>query len=168
MPEENETIDALRARLSGMEKEALVEFALELLTTYVVEGLDPVAGDGASVKADLVGEETFAGMLRRLKSERPTDPILQRFIVTGEHVQVRTPMGNVDVTEYQRPNAPAPAARPRPAAEQPERESSIYNRALEHKPAPASAPPASRPAASAPEKKEEKKDADRFRMIELD
>jgi len=133
-----ESAHALRASLSVMDREELVELGVQLLQTYVVEGLGPVGRGGElpapnSARAvDSVGEETFAGLLRRLKAERRGDPILEKFIVNGEHIQVRTPMGNVDVTEYRRPTAPAPApvggGAPRQSVPTPS--DSIYNRSL--------------------------------------
>jgi hypothetical protein len=126
--------DELRRRFAAMDHAALVELAVELVTTYVVEGLGTlsVATQQASPAkgADQLGEETFAGMLRRLKGQRPGDPVLDRFIVNGEYIQVRTPMGNVDVTEYRRPNAPTGPAVTAPPPSVPTAESSIYNREL--------------------------------------
>ena len=186
---------ALITRLASMERGALESLAAQLLQTYVVEGLAPAGASGESAY-DLVGEETFAGMLRRLKTERPQDPILARFVVNGEHVQVRTNMGNVDLTDYQRVTAPgsgAPAGAPPPPA-MPTPRDSVYNRDLykqagDAKSAPSAAPakspgsapaPAAKQAASAPASSAPKppaapgsdakdaKQAERFRMIELD
>jgi hypothetical protein len=58
--------------------------------------------------------------------------VLEKFIVNGEHIQVRTGMGNVDVTEYRRPMAPAPAHAPGASRSQsvPTPQDSIYNRSL--------------------------------------
>lgn len=185
---------ALITRLASMERGALESLAAQLLQTYVVEGLAPAGASGENAY-DLVGEETFAGMLRRLKTERPQDPILARFVVNGEHVQVRTNMGNVDLTDYQRVTAPgsgAPAGAPPPPA-MPTPRDSVYNRDLykqpgdaKSAPAPAkSSGPSPAPAAkqaaspsapsSAPKPPappgadaKEAKQAERFRMIELD
>lgn len=126
--------DELRRRFSAMDHDALVELAVELVTTYVVEGLGTlsvVTQQASPAKgADQLGEETFAGMLRRLKGQRPGDPVLERFIVNGEHIQVRTPMGNVDVTEYRRLNAPTGPAVSAPPPSVPTAPTSIYNREL--------------------------------------
>jgi hypothetical protein len=158
---------ALYARFDAMEKHELVAIAVQLAQTYVVEGLGTLAASTAEAApargADQVGEETFAGMLRRLKQARPGDEVLQKFIVNGEHIQVRTPMGNVDVTEYRRPNAPnAPTPRAvgpaaaRAAPSVPTNRDSIYNRELyqQNNQAPAGggappAAPAAQPAAPA-------------------
>jgi len=143
---------ALVTRLGAMERPALESLAAHLLQTYVVEGLAPAAAVGASAY-DLVGEETFAGMLRRLKGERPNDPILQRFVVNGEHVQVRTHLGNVDLTEYQRPTTPgAPGSTAASPPAVPTPRESVYNRDLykqagESKTAPAPAKSGPGPAA---------------------
>jgi hypothetical protein len=129
-------IEALRRRLSTLEKHELVELAAQLTATYVLEGLGTIGqatleATPAAKGYDAVGDETFAGMLRRLKVQRPNDPALEKFIVNGEHIQVRTPMGNVDVTEYRRPVAPAsaPVTTPPPASMPTPRES-VYNREL--------------------------------------
>jgi hypothetical protein len=190
-----DAVDAeLHARLAAMDKDGLVALAAQLLTTYVVEGL---ATQSTEAKAyDLVGEETFAGLLQRLKAERPRDPVLEKFVVNGEHIQVKTPMGAVDVTEYRRPAAPAAAPGPSaPAPNVPTSRDSVYNRAL-YDPAAAAGParpvappapppgpaPAPRVASAAPAlapggrqasaspKKDEKdsKTGERFRLIELD
>src|SRR5690606_37952844 len=88
----------------------LVELCVQLATTYVLEGL-PAQATAASACA-LAGDEPFASLLRRLKSERPNDPILERFVINGEHVPVKTAQGHVDLTEYRRPtpSPPPPAA----------------------------------------------------------
>lgn len=195
-------IPALRRRLGELEKHELVELCVQLTATYVLEGLGTLgqAEDAAQPARayDNVGDETFAGMIRRLKAQRPGDPVLDKFILNGEHIQVRTPMGNVDVTEYRRPTAPAaaPAVKVAPAQPSvPTSRDSIYNRELyaqANQPAaarpgtPAPAPaapttaatppapgaPAARPApaqpAAAKDKDDQKKSGERFRMIELD
>ncbi len=184
-------IEALRRRLATLEKHELLELAVELTATYVLDGLGTIGQ--ATLEAtpkgyDTVGDETFAGMLRRLKAQRAGDAVLEKFIVNGEHIQVKTPMGNVDVTEYRRPAAPAAAPSPSaPPAAVPTPPGSIYNRELHGQP-PASArggsPPQSQsgppPSASAPsanpnapkdpgkDPKDQKPQGDRFRMIELD
>lgn len=187
-------------RLEQMDHAALVALAAELLQTYVVDGLGTNAQSTgeASLRrgADQAGEETFAGMLRRLKADRPGDPVLEKFIVNGEHIQVRTPMGNVDVTEYRRAAAPVPPSVSPPPPSVPTSPQSIYNRELygqpaasaaraaqtrPNPPAPAPTAPASTPSPSAPaaptaapapapasKPGEQKPAGDRVRMIELD
>ena len=136
-----EQVAALRSRFGALDKGELVEVAVQLAQTYIVEGLSTLS-QAAAVAApqkgyDNVGDETFPGMLKRLKQQRPGDPVLEKFIVNGEHIQVRTTMGNVDVTEYRRPNAPPPTPGPAVgpnAAQQPANvpanRDSIYNREL--------------------------------------
>ncbi len=204
LPERNDVDPAaqvageLRARLRAMPAAELVEMAAQLITTYVVEGVQPLAraGEGADLAADTGGEESFAQMLKRLKAAK-RDPVLEKFMIDGENISVRIDgYGILPVTEYRRPvNAPtAPGAAP--AAPAPRREStpgaagSIYNRAL-YQPdqapsAPLGATPArgaTRPAAAAPTpvsgtaptqpgqaapKKDDPNKADRFTLIELD
>ncbi len=133
-------LTALYKKLEEMEKHELVALAATLTQTYVVEGLGTLTAATAEAApargADQVGDETFAGMLRRLKQARPGDEVLQKFIINGEHIQVRTPMGNVDVTEYRRPVAPASApvavgpGAARAAPSVPTNRDSIYNREL--------------------------------------
>lgn len=169
-----EQMDALRRRLRQLDQEAVVEMCVQLSQTYVIEGLGTLsaATDEATPARDTAGEETVAGMLRRLQKERGSDPVLDKFIISGEYIQVKTTMGNVDVTEYQRP---APAARPQPSAPAPSvptPKDSIYNRELHQPPAsaPPSAPAAGRPAAPAAKAPEPGKDKapERVRLIELD
>jgi hypothetical protein len=174
----------LRARLRTMQPEQLVELCAQLLSTYVVEGVLPLAraGDSTDLAADTVGEESFAQMLKRLKASRK-DPVLERFIIDGENISVRIDgYGTLPITEYRRPTAPPGAA------VQPRRESvpgaaaSIYNRALYQPdqaptrgtPTPSTAPAQQRPAqpappqqAGQPQKKDEPK-SDRFTLIELE
>ncbi len=183
-------MEALRQRFSALDRQELVELAVELTATYVLDGLSTIGQ--ATLEAtpkgyDEVGDETFAGLLRRLKTQRPGDPILEKFIVNGEHLQVRTPTGNVDVTEYRRPTAPAPppSVSPPPPSVPPARDS-IYNRELYGQPpanaqrapaganpsrSPAAPPPAATPGAQQDNGKapaDQKPQGDRFRMIELD
>ena len=97
-----ESHEALVQRLERMEKTDLVALAAAMAGTYVVEGLGSLTlGDAptlATGRKDSVGDETFAGLLKRLKRERPDDAILEKFVINGEHIQVKTPMGNIDVT----------------------------------------------------------------------
>ncbi len=158
----------LRARLRGMGSDELVELAAQLLTTYVIEGVLPLAraGESADIAADTVGEESFAQMLKRLKAGRK-DPVLERFIIDGENISVRIDgQGVLPISEYRRPVGPPAAAgvTVQSVPMQPRRESvpgaatSIYNRSLyqpeQPPPArtgapqqPASQPPQQRPAA---------------------
>jgi hypothetical protein len=164
----------LRARLRGMGSDELVELAAQLLTTYVIEGVLPLAraGESADIAADTVGEESFAQMLKRLKAGRK-DPVLERFIIDGENISVRIDgQGVLPISEYRRPVGPPAAAGVTVQSVQPRRESvpgaatesvpgaatSIYNRSLyqpeQPPPArtaapqqPASQPPQQRPAA---------------------
>jgi hypothetical protein len=178
----------LRARLRAMGGEELVELCAELLATYVVEGVQPLAraGDaGAELAADGAGEESFAQLLKRLKAEKK-DPVLERFYVDGENISVRIDgQGILPVNEYRRPTAP-PAAPVQPRRESvPGASTSVYNRALYEtppepaRPAPAARPPqpAARPpqappqpAAPAQQQKPEPEQPknDRFSLIELE
>jgi hypothetical protein len=128
----------LRARLRGMGSDELVELAAQLLTTYVIEGVLPLAraGESADIAADTVGEESFAQMLKRLKAGRK-DPVLERFIIDGENISVRIDgQGVLPISEYRRPVGPPAAAGVTVQSVQPRRESvpgaatSIYNRSL--------------------------------------
>jgi hypothetical protein len=187
----------LRARLRAMGGEELVELCAELLSTYVVEGVQPLAraGEGAELAADGAGEESFAQLLKRLKATSQ-DPALERFFVDGENISVRIDgQGILPVTEYRRPASP-PASPGVPV--QPRRESvpgastSVYNRSLYEappqparpatpaspaRPAPPPArsqppgqPPPQQPAGAAqPQKPEaEQPKNDRFSLIELE
>ena len=130
----------LRARLRGMGSDELIELAAQLLTTYVIEGVLPLAraGESTDIAPDVVGEETFAQMLKRLKAARK-DPVLEKFIIDGENISVRIEgQGVLPVTEYRRPAGPPRAAgvSVQEVPPQPRRESvpgastSIYNRSL--------------------------------------
>ncbi len=183
----------LRAKLRAMRGDELLELAAQLMTTYVIEGVVPLAraGESTDLPADAVGDESFAQMLKRLKSTRK-DPVLDRFLIDGENISVRIDgQGVMPLTEYRRPNLPPPAVGQPPAAQQrregaPGAATSIYNRGLyqpEQQPArqgaaPAPQPPAQpqqRPASSPPgpaqpgqkPAKEEPKN-DRFSLIELE
>jgi hypothetical protein len=186
----------LRAKLRAMRGDELLELAAQLMTTYVIEGVVPLAraGESADLPADSVGDESFAQMLKRLKTTRK-DPVLDRFLIDGENISVRIDgQGVMPLTEYRRPNQP-PSAAGQPPAPQQRRESvpgaatSIYNRGLYQPdqpvaprqggaPAPQQQRPASQPAASSqpaqpqqpgqkPGAKEEPKN-DRFSLIELE
>ena len=144
----------LRARLRGLQPEELIEMAAALVTTYVIEGVLPLArvGEATDLAQDPVGEETFAQMLKRLKAGK-RDPLLERFLIDGENISVRIDgMGVLPLTEYRRPNSPPPG-RGEQAVAQTRREtvpgasSSIYNRGL-YQPDPATVPLA--PARTAP------------------
>ena len=130
----------LRARLRGMGSDELIELAAQLLTTYVIEGVLPLAraGESTDIAPDVVGEESFAQMLKRLKAAR-RDPVLEKFIIDGENISVRIEgQGVLPVTEYRRPTGPPRAAGvsvqempPQPRRESvPGASTSIYNRAL--------------------------------------
>lgn len=145
----------LRVRLRAMEPEALVALAAELLNTYVVEGVLPLAraGEGADLAQDSVGEESFAMMIKRLKAAKK-DPLLERFLIDGENITVRIDgYGMLPLTEYRRPTAPPAAggqasAAPAPRGERvPGASTSIYNRSL-YAPDPTAVVPA--PARTAP------------------
>lgn len=185
----------LRARLRAMAAAELVELAAQLLTTYVVEAVVPLAraGEAVDLAADAGGEESFAQLLKRLKAGK-RDPVLEKFQIDGENISVRIDgYGTLPVTEYRRPNAPS--APGQAAAPQPRRESvpgaagSIYNRALYQPEQAPSAPPGAAPARGAPrpaaspapasgaatpapaqpgQKKEDAAKSDRFALIELD
>ncbi|HEX4382368.1 MAG TPA: hypothetical protein VH083_05450 [Myxococcales bacterium] len=186
----------LRARLRTMGGEELVELCAQLLTTYVVEGVVPLAraGEAAELSADSAGEESFAQLLKRLKAEKK-DPVLERFFIDGENISVRIDgQGIMPITDYRRPLAPPAAAgvsvqmQPMPRRESvPGGSTSIYNRGLydnqppparpsrsaqpqpaQARPAPA-APGPQQPAAAQPAKKEpEQPKSDRFSLIELE
>lgn len=183
----------LRSRLRALRGDELVELAAQLMTTYVIEGVVPLAraGETADLPADAVGDESFAQMLKRLKAAK-RDPVLDRFIIDGENISVRIDgQGVMPITEYRRPVGP-PAAAGQPQAAQPRREGvpgaagSIYNRSLYQPEQPAqrgvapgaasapAAPAQQRPAApqqgaqpAQPQKKDEPKN-DRFSLIELE
>jgi len=184
----------LRRRLGALPPAELVELAAQLVTTYVLEGVLPLAraGDSADLPADAAGDESFAQMLKRLKAARK-DPVLDRFIIDGENISVRIEgQGVMPLTEYRRPTAPpAPPGVSVQVTTVPARQPSTpgaaanpYNRALyqpEAAPPPARNAPAQQPAAAQPrpaqpqppaqpgqagQKKDEGKD--RFTLIELD
>ena len=183
----------LRAKLRAMRGEELLELAAQLVTTYVIEGVVPLAraGESADLPADPVGDESFAQLLKRLKSTKK-DPVLDRFLIDGENISVRIDgQGVMPLTEYRRPNQP-PAAAGQPQAAQQRRESvpgaasSIYNRGLYQPdqpvaprqggaPAPQQQRPAPQPAAPAQpqpqppgQKPKEEPKSDRFSLIELE
>jgi len=187
----------IRTRLRAMGGEELVELCAQLLTTYVIEGVVPLAraGEGAELAADAAGEESFAQMLKRLRAAKK-DPVLERFVIDGENISVRIDgQGVLPITEYRRPVGPPPAA-PGVSVQVVQRREgvpgaagSIYNRALyqpEAAPARGAAPaprqgagpaqPSSpqQPAAAQPgapaEKPQQKEEArnDRFSLIELE
>lgn len=186
----------VRARLRAMGGDELVELCAQLLTTYVIEGVVPLAraGESCELAADAAGEESFAQMLKRLKSSRK-DPVLERFIIDGENISVRIDgQGVLPITEYRRPVGPPPGpgvsvqvVQRREGA--PGAAGSIYNRALYQAEAPAA--PASQPrsgaqsavpdpqpragsqpaapAPTAPQKpQKEEPRSDRFSLIELE
>jgi len=184
----------LRARLRSMANDQLIELCAQLLATYVVEGVLPLAraGESTELAADAAGEESFAQMLKRLKAAK-RDPVLERFIIDGENISVRIDgQGVLPITEYRRPLGP-PAA-PGVSVQFVRRESvpgaagSIYNRSLYSPdpapPARAPAPPAQpqravvqpvQPAQQGPQqpapgqkKPEEQPRNDRFSLIELE
>ena len=143
----------LRARLRSMAGDELIDLCAQLLTTYVIEGVVPLAraAEGTEIAADNVGDETFAQMLKRLKAAKK-DPILERFIIDGENISVRIDgQGVLPITEYRRPAGPPRAAgvsvveAPMPRRESvPGASTSIYNRSLyanEPTPARVGAPP---------------------------
>jgi hypothetical protein len=129
----------LRARLRNMGGEELVELCAQLLTTYVIEGVLPLAraGESSDLAPDIVGEESFAQMLKRLKAAKK-DPVLERFLIDGENISVRIDgQGVLPITEYRRPTGPPRAAgvtvveQPMPRRESvPGASTSIYNRSL--------------------------------------
>jgi hypothetical protein len=123
----------LRAQLKRMTGDELLEMAVQLVTTYVVEGVPPLARaqNEAALPQDTVGDETFAGLLRRLKAERRNDPVLDRFHVDGENISVRLEgFGLVPLTEYRRSAVPPSAGGAAPARSVPTPRDSIYNRGL--------------------------------------
>jgi hypothetical protein len=185
----------LRIRLRSMASDELIDLCAQLLTTYVVEGVLPLAraGESADLAPDAVGEESLAQMLKRLKAAKQ-DPVLERFIIDGENISVRIDgQGVLPITEYRRPLGP-PAAGPGVSVQVVRRESapgaasSIYNRALyqpEAAPPPRSTAPAPvqqpRPATQPEQvqstgqqqpgpgqKKPEEPKNDRFSLIELE
>jgi hypothetical protein len=144
----------LRARLRSLGGDELVELCAELLSTYVIEGVMPLAraGESTDLAADTGGEESFAQMLKRLKAAKK-DPVLERFFIDGENISVRIDgQGILPVTEYRRPTgppqSPGVSVQPMPRRESvPGASTSIYNRALYQEAAPAPAPaPAARTA----------------------
>jgi hypothetical protein len=143
----------LRARLRSLASDELIELCAQLLRTYVIEGVLPLAraGESTDIAADAVGEESFAQMLKRLKASKK-DPVLERFIIDGENISVRIDgQGVLPITEYRRPVGPPPPAGvtiqsvPMPRRESvPGASTSIYNRSLyqeEATPARVSRPP---------------------------
>ena len=129
----------LRARLRGMASDELIELCAQLLTTYVIEGVLPLAraSESGDLASDVVGEESFPQMLKRLKATKK-DPVLERFIIDGENISVRIDgQGVLPITEYRRPVGPPRAAgvsvveAPMPRRESvPGASTSIYNRSL--------------------------------------
>ena len=180
----------LRTRLRSMASDQLIELCAQLLATYVVEGVLPLAraGESTELAADAAGEESFAQMLKRLKAAK-RDPVLERFIIDGENISVRIDgQGVLPITEYRRPLGPP--AGPGVSVQFVRRErvpgaaGSIYNRSLYQ---PESAPPARTPAppaqpqrdvaqppqpaqqpAPGQKKPEEQPRNDRFSLIELE
>ena len=187
----------LRAQLRSLGTDEVIELCAQLLTTYVVEGVLPLsrAGESSDLAPDVVGEETFAQMLKRLKAAKK-DPVLERFIIDGENISVRIEgQGVLPITEYRRPLGPPPSGPGVTVQVVPRRESvpgaagSIYNRALYQPDAPAPVrggsqqpqrpaaqpPPApqqpqqpQQPAAAQQQKKPEEPKNDRFSLIELE
>ncbi len=185
----------LRARLRSMASDQLIELCAQLLATYVVEGVLPLAraGESTELAADAAGEESFAQMLKRLKAAK-RDPVLERFIIDGENISVRIDgQGVLPITEYRRPLGPP--AGPGVSVQFARRESvpgaagSIYNRSLYQSdsvppartPAPPAQPPQrtvaqpAQPAQQGPQqpapgqkKPEEQPRSDRFSLIELE
>jgi hypothetical protein len=128
----------LRARLRGLGSDELIELAAQLLTTYVIEGVLPLARstESSDLAADAVGEESFAQMLKRLKASKK-DPVLERFLIDGENISVRIDgQGVLPITEYRRPVGPPRAAGvtvvevPARRESVPGASTSIYNRSL--------------------------------------
>jgi hypothetical protein len=177
----------LRARLRALPPDQIVDLCAQLLNTYVVEGVLPLAraGEGNDLAADSAGEESFAQMLKRLKAMRK-DPVLERFLIDGENISVRVDgYGVLPVTEYRRPIAPPGAPAPARRESVPGAAASIYNRALYQPdqapvrgPQPTPPPPAQQPRAAQsaaqpaqpggqPAKKDEAQ-KDRFTLIELE
>jgi hypothetical protein len=187
----------LRARLRALGPDEVIELCAQLLTTYVVEGVLPLsrAGESSDLAPDVVGEETFAQMLKRLKAAKK-DPVLERFIIDGENISVRIEgQGVLPITEYRRPVGPPPSGPGVSVQVVPRRESvpgaagSIYNRSLYQPDAPAPVrgapqqpqrppptgqpqPPTAQPQpqqpAAAQQKKPEEPRNDRFSLIELE
>jgi hypothetical protein len=123
----------LHAQLRRMKPEELLEMAVQLLTTYVVEGVPPLsrAQNETGLAQDSVGDESFAGLLKRVKAERRNDPVLDRFHVDGENISVRLEgFGLVPLTEYRRSAPPPAAGGAVPRAAVPTPRDSIYNRSL--------------------------------------
>ena len=90
-------VASLRGRFDALEKSEVVEIAVQLAQTYVVEGLSTLS-QAAAVAApqkgyDNVGDETFPGMLKRLKAQRPGDPVLEKFSLRGIVFKHRDPEG---------------------------------------------------------------------------
>jgi hypothetical protein len=190
----------LRARLRAMGAEELIELAAQLLTTYVIEGVLPLAraSESSDIAPDVVGEESFAQMLKRLKASKK-DPVLEKFLIDGENISVRIEgQGVLPVTEYRRPvgtpRAPGVTVVEAPARREsvPGASTSIYNRSL-YQPSEQQQPPrtgaAPQPAAAQPrpaqpaqpaqpaaqpqqqgpgQKKPEEPKNDRFSLIELE
>ena len=206
MSERNDTDPAqqvandLRARLRGMASDEVIELCAQLLTTYVVEGVLPLsrASESSDLAPDVVGEETFAQMLKRLKAAKK-DPVLERFIIDGENISVRIDgQGILPITEYRRPAGPPPPGPGVSVQAAPRRETvpgastSIYNRSLYQPEQPPPQQPArtagpAQPAAPSPQrppvpgqptpapqqtgpgqKKPEEPKNDRFSLIELE
>ena len=187
----------LRARLRSLGADEVIELCAQLLTTYVVEGVLPLsrASESSDLAPDVVGEETFAQMLKRLKAAKK-DPVLERFIIDGENISVRIDgQGVLPITEYRRPTGPPRAAgvsvveAPMPRRESvPGASTSIYNRSLYQPDAPAPVRGAPQPAQQRPQpagqtppppaqpqqpatqqqKKPEEPRNDRFSLIELE
>src|SRR5207253_5041418 len=107
-----QVVSELRARLRTMGGDELIDLCAQLLRTYVIEGVLPLAraGESTDIAPDVVGEESFAQMLKRLKAARK-DPVLEKFIIDGENISVRIEgQGVLPVTEYRRPTGPPRAA----------------------------------------------------------
>src|SRR5260370_16734119 len=99
-----------------MGSDELVELAAQLLTTYVIEGVLPLAraSESADIAADAVGDESFAQMLKRLNAGRK-DPVLERFIIDGENISVLFyPHSLLPIPQYPRPASPPPSPRATP------------------------------------------------------
>jgi hypothetical protein len=138
-----------------MPAQEVVELCSQLLATYVIEGVVPLAraGEVAELAQDAGGEETFAQLIRRLKTTK-RDPVLERFFVDGENISVRIDgQGVLPVTPYRRPVGPPAAQGSQPGEQQqPRREgapgasTNIYNRSLYESPqAPQGASPPAPP-----------------------
>jgi len=169
----------LRARLRSLGADEVIELCAQLLTTYVVEGVLPLsrASESSDLAPDVVGEETFAQMLKRLKAAKK-DSVLERFIIDGENISVRIEgQGVLPITEYRRPVGPPPSGPGVTVQVVPRRESvpgaagSIYNRSLyQPQPAGQTPPPPAQPQqpATQQQKKPEEPRNDRFSLIELE